>query len=56
MNCLKQRTILALSQMGLNLPQKHLGLLLKSESWPTEGSVLEQSSHGINRTKKKQLK
>lgn len=29
--------------MGINLPQKHLVLLLKSESWPVEKySFLEQ--------------
>lgn len=56
MNYLKQRRILAVSQMVINLPQKHLGLLLKSESWPIEDSFLEQSSNGNNRTKKKSFK
>lgn len=45
MNSLKQRTILALSQVVINLPWKLLGLLLKSQ--PIEDSFLEQFLMGI---------
>jgi len=49
MNCFKQRTMLAPRQAVTSLPQKHWGLLLKSESRPMEDSFLEQNSNGNNK-------